>query len=750
MRYAILVVLFGLLALQFPDAAQADDVANCKSSDPDTAIAGCTKILRKGGLSTKDRATALGYRGVAFSRKGLMQEALADGFNAVDTDPKSPIGYIVRGRMHLLNRDLEASLADAERAIRADPRAVYAYQLRANVLARKGELDFALRDYDMANSLKPNDPFILGDRGTAHLRKADFEKAVADFSRSIQINPNLAGSHVYRASAYYYLGDHERALADLSRAIALEPKNSEAYATRAGIHVALNEIDRALADVQRALELTPNSIPALGARGGAYTSQGQLDRAIKDYNRVIELNPKEAGAYSSRCVTYLAKGEPERALGDCNRAIELNPKLSASYVGRGRYYADRKEFDKALADYGRALELVPKNYAALTLRGRTFIEMGAPDRAFADLDRAIQLLPRYQQAYAFRGMAYLKKGQSDRAIADLTQAIQLDARLVEAYGARAEAYLATNAWGPAVADLRKVLSLPARTELERGAQVRAAEVLTSLAQKTSPPPSAVPVALPKAAAPLPAPDVPVVTAVAGSGRRVALVIGNGAYVSAGELKNPVKDAKVLAGTLRRVGFTEVIEKYDVDLVHMTAALKDFGDKAAAADWAVIYFAGHGVEMAGAAYLLPTDAKLERDSHVPYETVPLDRMLQTAESAKKLRLVILDACRNNPFLARMVRSAGTARAIGRGLPAIEVEGDVLVAYSTKHGTTALDGDGDNSPYALALVENMPTPNVDIRVMFGRVRDAVRRTTNGQQEPYTYGSIGGDLLYFASAK
>ena len=376
---------------------------------------------------------------------------------------------------------------------------------------------------------------------------------------------------------------------------------------------------------------------------------------------MIELNPKEAGAYSSRCVTYLAKGEPERALGDCNRAIELNPKLSASYVGRGRYYADRKEFDKALADYGRALELVPENHAALTLRGRTFIEMGAPDRAFADLDRAIQLLPRYQQAYAFRGMAYLKKGQSDRAIADLTQAIQLDARLVEAYGARAEAYLATNAWGPAVADLRKVLSLPARTELERGAQVRAAEVLTSLAQKTSPPPSAVPVALPKAAAPLPAPDVPVVTAVAGSGRRVALVIGNGAYVSAGELKNPVKDAKVLAGTLRRVGFTEVIEKYDVDLVHMTAALKDFGDKAAAADWAVIYFGGHGVEMAGAAYLLPTDAKLERNSRVSYETVPLDRMLQTAESAKKLRLVDSRCLSQQPVLG----AHGALRRHGTG-------------------------------------------------------------------------------------
>ena len=113
------------------------------------------------------------------------------------------------------------------------------------------------------------------------------------------------------------------------------------------------------------------------------------------------------------------------------------------------------------------------------------------------------------------------------------------------------------------------------------------------------------------------------------------------------------------------------------------------------------------------------------------------------------LVILDACRNNPFVTRMARTGGSARAIGRGLPAIEVEGDVLVAYATKHGQTALDGDGDNSPYALALAENIRAANVDVRVMFGRVRDAVRKATNNQQEPYTYGSIGGELHYFVAS-
>jgi hypothetical protein len=339
-------------------------------------------------------------------------------------------------------------------------------------------------------------------------------------------------------------------------------------------------------------------------------------------------------------------------------------------------------------------------------------------------------------------MAYAKRGEQERAITDLTKAIELDGRLAEAYGVRAQIYVTKRQWESAVADLRKVLSLPARNLRERDAQIKAAETLMTLAPKT-PPASPIPVGTPGAA------PTPAITASPANGRRIALIIGNSAYAHAGSLRNPANDAKAIAGAMRRIGFSEVFEHYDLGLTQMTAALKNFGDRAANADWAVIYFAGHGVEMGGAAYLIPTDAKLEKDAHVSYEAIPLDRMLQTTESAKKLRLVILDACRNNPFVARMARTGGATRSIGRGLPSIEVEGDVLVAYATKHGTTALDGDGENSPYALALAENMPVPNVDIRVMFGRVRDAVRKTTNNQQEPYTYGSVGGDLHYFSIA-
>jgi tetratricopeptide (TPR) repeat protein len=589
--------------------------------------------------------------------------------------------------------------------------------------------------------LNPKGSSYVGDRGIAYFRQGEFEKAIADLTQSIALGPALADPYTYRGHAYALLGEHERALSDLSRAIALEPKNARPYASRARAFVERGETERALADVERSLEINPGQTDAYLVRGAAYAHQGAFDRALKDYNRVLAVDNKNAEAYGSRCAIYLTIDEPERGLADCNHAIELNPKLSTAYTSRAGFHAIRRDYERALTDYRTAIELVPKSPRALAGRGRAYVEMGQRDRGLADIERAIELHPRYALAYSHRGMAYLKEAQAERALADFTKAIQLDARLAEAYGWRAEIYLEKEQQAAAIADLRKVLSLPARNPREKDAQIRAAELLSQLVPRPSGP--VIPIVAPGAA---PAPALSPPPAPSTSARRVALVIGNSNYTNAGTLKNPANDARMLAEALRRIGFDEVIEHHDLGLAEMTAALKGFGDRSVGADWAVIYFAGHGLEMGGVSYLVPVDAKLERDTHVADEAVPLERMLQKAESARSLRLVILDACRNNPFATRMARTAGATRSIGRGLAPIEPEGDVLVAYATKHGTTALDGEGSNSPYALALAQHVPMPNIDIRVMFGRVRDTVRKSTNNQQEPYTYGSIGGDLHYF----
>ncbi len=235
-------------------------------------------------------------------------------------------------------------------------------------------------------------------------------------------------------------------------------------------------------------------------------------------------------------------------------------------------------------------------------------------------------------------------------------------------------------------------------------------------------------------------------------KRVALVIGNAAYRTVGELPNPRRDARDVAAALRDAGFAEVVELYNLGIQQMREALAAFEDKAAGADWAVVYYAGHGIEVDGRNYLVPVDAKLNRASDVEDETLALDRVLARVAAAGKLQLVILDACRNNPFKARMVVTGAAKRAIGeRGLARVEpAHSNVLVAYAARDGEAALDGRaGDNSPYARALVKRLGERGLEVGTFFRKVRDDVLAETGGKQRPFEYGSLTGQLLYFRPA-
>lgn len=227
-----------------------------------------------------------------------------------------------------------------------------------------------------------------------------------------------------------------------------------------------------------------------------------------------------------------------------------------------------------------------------------------------------------------------------------------------------------------------------------------------------------------------------------AGKRVALVIGNSAYQNAPLLPNPVNDSATMETMFRQAGFDVVDSRHDLSALETRRALRDFANKASDADIAVIYYAGHGIEVDGANYLIPVDARLERDNDVYDEAFSLERVLVAVEPAKKLQLVILDACRDNPF-AKTMKKTLASRAIGRGLAKVEPNGpNTLIAYSAKAGSTAADGDGKNSPFTLALARHLTTPGLDVRRAFGFVRDDVLKATGNRQEPFVYGSLGGD--------
>lgn len=227
-----------------------------------------------------------------------------------------------------------------------------------------------------------------------------------------------------------------------------------------------------------------------------------------------------------------------------------------------------------------------------------------------------------------------------------------------------------------------------------------------------------------------------------AGKRVALVIANSAYQHAPSLTNPVNDGTVMARTLKEAGFDVVDSRHDLSALDTRRVLREFADATRDADIAVVYYAGHGIEVEGSNYLIPVDARLERDTDVYDEALSLDRVLVAVEPAKQLRLVILDACRDNPFGKTMKRTIA-ARGIGRGLAQVEpTSSNTLIAYSAKAGFTAQDGDGANSPFTVALSKHLTTPGLDVRRAFGFVRDDVLKSTGNKQEPFVYGSLGGD--------
>ena len=235
-------------------------------------------------------------------------------------------------------------------------------------------------------------------------------------------------------------------------------------------------------------------------------------------------------------------------------------------------------------------------------------------------------------------------------------------------------------------------------------------------------------------------------AAAVAGQRVALVIGNASYAHAPALANPLNDASDIGAVLERLGFA-VTRLENADQAALRRGLQAFALAASASEIAVVFYAGHGIEVDQRNYLVPVDARLASDQDVEFETVPLELVSRAVARASGLRLVILDACRENPFAASMQR-AGATRSIGRGLARVEPSGETLVAYAAKEGTVASDGDGRNSPYSAALLAHLAEPGLEVGLMFRKVRDAVLASTGGRQEPFVYGSLSSRGAYLAA--
>jgi tetratricopeptide (TPR) repeat protein len=375
--------------------------------------------------------------------------------------------------------------------------------------------------------------------------------------------------------------------------------------------------------------------------------------------------------------------------------------------------------------------------------------------AIAACSRLINQNPSDAVSYHNRGTAYYLDHDYDHAIADYSQAIRLDPRDASAHSHRGDTYEKKRDYARAIADYDQSLKLDPYSAIAREGRERVQALLTAnrpgapatqaqLPSQTSPPqPTTTQSQLPPQA---PSPQ-PVMSAIPAE-RRVALVIGNSGYTSSfvPALSNPQRDAKVVADALRHAGF-EVMELVDQDRTGVVKALQSFRDEADSADWALIYFAGHGIEVNRVNYLIPVDAKLADSRDVKYETVSYEDFADAIGGARALRIIILDACRSNPFKAQMRQTEALRGNLDRGLAAPpETKPGTLVVYSAKEGQAAVDGDGINSPFALAFVTELKVPGRDVRRMFDFVRDDVLEATSKRQQPYTYGSLPASRDFF----
>ena len=483
----------------------------------------------------------------------------------------------------------------------------------------------------------------------------------------------------------------------------------------------------AIVAFNKALEIDPENVTVLNSRGIVYGNKGDDERALSDYDSCLKLRPNFASAHNNRGIIFMRKGDFEQAYNEFSDAIRLNVPQNRfiNLYNRGRVQTLRKQYDSALADFAQARQINADGVQVPVYRCITYTEMGKFDEALADCNEVLAKFPKAVYTLASRGNLYLAKGDLDAALRDYNEAIGINPNAIRAYVGRGQLYERRRDLTAARYDYRSASAALTKVDDADTMQARhfAKERLAALA------------------AGLPSASV---------ARKVALIVGNGAYKNVQKLDNPPRDAKLIADTFRGLGFQTVTLAPDLTRDRFFAALREFGSQAEKADWAVVYYAGHGMEIGGINYLIPVDAKLAADHDAETQAVALEQVIAAVGGARKLRLVLLDACRDNPFENTMQRTIAL-KLVNKGLSNIEPEAGFMVVYAAKHGETALDGDSTNSPFATALARDIKEPKVEVRKLFDIVRDDVWKATNRQQQPFTYGSPPGrEDFYFVAGR
>lgn len=686
------------------NATAASDIKDCSnfSIDPDKGIAACTRLNKHAKEAIAIR-NLNHWRGIHQNRKG----------------------------------NYDAAIKELDRAINASPTLHNSFSWRAAAWAAKNEPARAVEDYTRAIKLNPL-PEYYEARAAQLLKSNEIGRAEADLNEAIRLEPSNVDFYLKRADLLRNNNQASTALADANKAVELSPKNFNAYHHRAYIWDAMGEPRKAIGDYSESIKLNNKVAALFKARAATYARLGEWRNLIDDLDAALRLDPSDGSLVESKISGFLMLEEYDVVIQAASTMIEKTPKSSAALNYRGLAYQGRKQYDLALEDVDQALSLDPKNPTFLTNRSNILREMGDLDGAIRILSSVIAESSAPAGAYNNRSLAWRAKNDLDRALRDLNEAIRLAPNYVDAYANRGQIFEAMGDRDRATADYRSALKEQSGGVFIKRYQRIAQARLDVLGAASEPP----------------QPLSPQKTQTDVADRRIALVIGNGAYKRAGQLVNPPNDASLLAKALRQLNFS-VVEGVDLDHAAMKRTINAFMADVPRARIAVVFYAGHGMQIEGKNYLLPIDADTQSASFT-HELVEVDSMLSGLDDQIRTNIIILDACRDNPLAREKVKVAATSRSVTArsGLAAPSglgaggtVGAGTLLAFATAPGQVALDGDGANSPFSSALNKHITTPGIEIQQMLTRVRNDVVAATKSKQVPWSNSSLLGEVYLAA---
>jgi tetratricopeptide (TPR) repeat protein len=622
--------------------------------------------------------------------------------------------HVSRAEQYIYSRQraLDKALEDCNAAIGIDPKLAAAYRWRGVVYYERKDYDLAIAEQGRALALSPRFPGAYHERGRAFAGKHDDARAIADFDEAIKINPKYAAPYNGRGLVHYQRGQLDAAIADFSEAITLDPKYTAPLYNRSRAFARQHDLDRALADADASLRIDPQYLSGHIRRGYVLKEMRNFDGAVAAFNRAAELDAKSPRPAVGRGEVLVDRKNFRGAITEFDAAIRLDPGDAYAYSQRSFAYYRTGDLELALKDVNEALKHDPRAAGAYNTRGLVQHAKHDYDEALADLTQAIRLDPVVSNFYSNRGRTYNARKEFDRAIQDLNESIRLNPANPLPYVNRAISYENRREPDKALADWRTTLRLDPDHQ-------GATKAIRRLDQEKAAPGAAK--------------------------TRVALVIGNSEYKFGNRLPNPVNDAGDFANVLRKLGF-DVVEGRNLDKRGMDEKIAEFARKLDKAGIGLFFYAGHGIQVDGDNWLIPTDARIEpgdlregRSANVKTATVNVAQVLSKMEAEQRVNLIFLDACRDNPFGRG---SGGLAQP--KGLAPIQNAVGTLTAFATKPYHVALDGDGRNSPFTTALLKHLITPGLEIGGVMKRVRVDVIKSTGGEQVPFDESSLITDVV------